>query len=130
MTSFAGSGAPPRALLAGTSPLALFDGNPACNFARLLDLDLRWNHITRIPDELGALDGLNRLRVASNRLEHRPTDHAGLLTSLTYLDLSCNRVRHLPPSLGALEVGQLYAIRSLAEDSGEASCRVFLRAHP
>ena len=66
-------------------------------------MDLRWNRISAIPDEIGALVGLNRLNLAHNRLERRLTDHFGLLTRLTNLDVSNNDIGHLPPSLGALE---------------------------
>ncbi|CAM9890689.1 unnamed protein product, partial [Laminaria digitata] len=70
---------------------------------RLHDVDLRSNRITAIPDEIGALVGLNRLSLAHNHLERRLTDHFGLLTRLTNLDVSNNDIGHLPPSLGALE---------------------------
>lgn len=71
---------------------------------RLHDINLRRNRLSSLPDEMGALVGLNSLNLAHNCLERRLTDHLGLLTRLTDLDMSSNEIGHLPPSLGALEV--------------------------
>lgn len=64
---------------------------------------MRSNQLSAIPDEMGALVGLHRLNLANNRLQHRLTDHMGLLSCLTELDISTNRIGYLPPSLGGLE---------------------------
>lgn len=71
---------------------------------RLHELNLRSNHLTALPDEMGALVVLHRLDLAHNHLERRLSDHLGMLTRLTDLDLSSNRIGNIPPALGGLEV--------------------------
>ena len=67
----------------------------------LVKLGLDNNHLTTLPDSIGALTGLTTLSLSNNHLTTLP-DSIGALTGLTTLSLGDNHLTTLPDSIGAL----------------------------
>ena len=64
-------------------------------------LDLRFNNITTLPDNIGSYSKLIELSLLNNKLITIP-DNIGNLTSLKSLSLSTNQLTTLPESIGNL----------------------------
>ena len=82
--------------LTGALPASLGDLGPA-----LKQMSLRFNAITSLPTELGALTGLTALNLQSNAITALPTE-IGALTGLSYVNLQNNAITAVPSELGAL----------------------------
>ena len=67
----------------------------------LVKLCLDNNHLTTLPDSIGALTGLKKLDLNNNHFTTLP-DSIGALTGLTTLSLGDNHLTTLPDSIGAL----------------------------
>ena len=64
-------------------------------------MDLKYNHITELPDDIGDLTELEELDLYENRLRSL-SPRIGRLHSLRRLDLAWNRLTSLPIELGNL----------------------------
>ena len=67
----------------------------------LKELWLDNNQLTTLPDSIGTLVGLKTLMLCDNRITTLP-DSIGALTGLTHLHLDHNQLTALPESIGAL----------------------------
>ena len=83
-TGFSGAG------LAGALPPSLGDLGPS-----LTELNLRYNDLTSLPTELGALTGLRNLDLQNNAITSVPSEIAAL-TGMRYLDLRFNELIGVP----------------------------------
>ena len=82
--------------LAGALPPSLGDLGLS-----LTDLYLNYNAITSLPTEIGALTGLEVLKMTGNAITSVPSE-LGALTNLKLLSLSNNKLTSLPTELGDL----------------------------
>ena len=64
-------------------------------------LDLSQLNLTTLPEEIGLLTNLTRLRLRKNQLTELPAE-IGCLTNLTGLSLAVNQLRALPAEIGRL----------------------------
>lgn len=71
------------------------------NHPQLKTLSLYKNKLTQIPDEIAALQSLEKLVLFNNRINQIP-DSIGRLGNLVHLDLGQNKIRKLPASIGNL----------------------------
>jgi len=69
--------------------------------SNLTELNVSFNSLTALPEELGSLNRLTSLNIASNKLEKLP-DSIGRLSSLTQLHARGNQLRALPEAIVTL----------------------------
>ncbi len=73
------------------------------NLTKLIELDLDYNFLTEIPDEIGQLTNLRILTLKSNNIKYSLPSTVGNLDSLRWLSLSKNNFGSpLPSSIGDL----------------------------
>lgn len=68
-------------------------------YDQLMSLDLSFNHLQSIPEEIGNLRRLKRLNCENNEIEKLP-ESLGRLRALKILKLNRNRLTALPDSIG------------------------------
>ena len=83
------------------SGLTLLPDDALYAWSALKVLELRGNHIARLPQAVGRMVALERLMLEMNELTELPTELFGL-KNLTHLYLSHNRLTSLPPEIGNL----------------------------
>ncbi|KER24070.1 hypothetical protein T265_14500, partial [Opisthorchis viverrini] len=76
--------------------------NQASQWRQLVQLDLSYNRITKLPEDFCELANLEDLDLTSNWLKELPVS-IGKLTRLVKLNLEFNHITHLPKSIGELE---------------------------
>jgi internalin A len=81
-----------------------------------ISLDLSWEQITELPEEIGQLTNLTSLNLGDNQLTLLP-ESIVQLTNLTSLDLRSNQLKTLPLSL--IELNRLKRLDIRDNNLGE-----------